>query len=346
MVIPVDYIAQKFKQYSGGVVFHKRLQNYQGSCSICREGNSWLKKKRSYYLIDEGVICCHNCGWYSSAINWIKEVTKMSYAEIVKDSQSYDLLPDVFYKDNTDKQRKNTPTLPEDSINLLDPIQCDNYKKNSIVEHTLQYISQRRLNTAINQPKSLWLSLTDLVHKNRLIIPFYGVDGKILTYQSRSLFAADEIEKPKYLSKVGGERALFGINQIDNTLNNIYIFEGPLNAFFCKNGTAVAGIQEKSDITLSPLQRKQINNYPLHKHIWVLDSQWVDNASLLKTDRLIDVGERVFIWPKTLGVTFKDFNDICIAKKLDSVPLKLVDDNIFTGLVAKMKLAEVKRLRR
>ena len=122
----------------------------------------------------------------------------------------------------------------------------------------------------------------------------------------------------------------------------IFIFEGPIDAFFVKNGTAVAGIQENSNNTFSSLQQSQINIFKLAKIIWVLDSQWQDSASKIKTKRLIDQGETVFIWPKKVGTLYKDFNDACIATNINEVSTKFILDNSYSGLKAKLLLSEIK----
>jgi hypothetical protein len=64
-------------------------------------------------------------------------------------------------------------------------------------------------------------------------------------------------------------------------------------------------------------QQEQINKLPFHKRIWVLDSQWIDKAAFNKTKKLLELKEKVFIWPENLGKAFKDFNDVVIHLKSD-----------------------------
>ena len=68
--------------------------------------------------------------------------------------------------------------------------------------------------------------------------------------------------------------------------------------------------------------------------MWILDSQWVDQASLVKSETLLNQGERVFIWPEKFGRKFKDFNDIAIIQK-----------NTFEGLEGIVRLSEIKKYR-
>lgn len=345
MQLPEDYIISKFYAYCNGVKYHKYTQTYNGGCYICKEGTSWLKKKRCYYLLKESVICCHNCGWYSSPIKWIAEVTGMSYRDIYKDAETYEIIPSVV-KEQKPKKTFVPDKFPHDPINLLDKSQVLYYRDSSEVRDVLRTMYNRRLITAVNRPKSLYTSLTDKTHANRLIIPCYDERGDIVFYQSRGIREQDLKNKPKYLSKIGGDKGLFNIDKVDASYAYIFIFEGPINSFFCKNGIAVGGIQEKGYNTFTPLQAQQIKKFPLHQKIWVLDSQWIDNASLNKTERLIELGENVFIWPQAEGTKFKDFNDIAIAQNRDEISPQFVLDNTFRELEATVRTAEIKRSRK
>lgn len=347
MVLPLDYTVQKFYQYTGLPKYNRLTRTHQGCCPICREGNSWGKKKRCYFILDENVICCHNCGWYSAPFKWIETAGNMSYDEIIKESKNYDILPlDILQEDTP----KNKPTvvsrLPKDSINLFDLNQVNFFKNNSIVNEALALIKRRRLDTAVNRPDSLWLSLTDKVHKNRLIIPFYNDQNEIVFYQSRTILEKESRLYPKYLSKINSEKSLYGINKITSDIDYIFIFEGPIDAFFVKNGIAVAGIQENSSTMFTALQQSQLLGYKLQEKIWVLDSQWLDSASRKKTDKLIKQGERVFIWPEKLGTSFKDLNEICTMRNKDEINYELFIENSFTGIKAELMMVNINRFQK
>jgi hypothetical protein len=276
-------------------------------------------------------------------LKWIQEVSGLTFKEIIEELKSYDILPaDIGREEVAIKQRTNSETLPLDSINLFDTNQLLFYTDNKIVKEALKIIEQRRLNTAINKPDTLWLSLTDKMQKNRIVIPFYDDHGDIPFYQTRTIINSDK-NIPKYLGKLNGEKSLFNLNKISPDLEYIFIFEGPIDAFFVKNSTAVAGIQEKSNNMFSTLQKEQLSKFKFHKRVWVLDSQWLDSASRSKTKKLIDNGETVFIWPEKIGRKFKDFNDICIAAKLDEISPKFIIDNSFDGLKAKLLMSGISR---
>jgi hypothetical protein len=348
MVVPLDYSVQKFYQYAGQPKYNRLTRTHQGCCPICREGKSWGKKKRCYFILDESIICCHNCGWYSAPIKWIETAGNMSYDEIMKESKTFDILPLDILKDENVPEKKPViiSRLPKDSINLSDINQINYYKNNNIVQKALAVIKKRRLNRAINKPGSLWLSLTDMVHKNRLIIPFYNEQNEIIFYQSRTILEKDLNLYPKYLSKINSEKSLYGINKISSDIDYIFIFEGPIDSFFVKNGIAVAGIQENSSNMFTTLQQSQLLSFKLQEKIWVLDSQWLDMASRRKTELLIKQGERVFIWPEKLGTVFKDINELCVAYNKDEIDYNIFVKSSYSGLKAELMMIEINRFQK
>ena len=88
-VIPQDYIVEKFFQYAGYPKYKKITNVYEGGCPLCREGKSWGKKRRLYFVAKENYIFCHNCGWSGSPLNWVQEVTGKNYIEIINECKEF-----------------------------------------------------------------------------------------------------------------------------------------------------------------------------------------------------------------------------------------------------------------
>lgn len=249
--------------------------------------------------------------------------------EVSEGDYGYDEIIDA--PKHEDKVRK-VPSLPDDSINLFDPLQIDHYKNNKIVQVVLKYIKDRRLDTAINKPDAFYLSLKDFVHKNRLVIPFKDETGQIIHYQSRKVFDWDDMGN--YMSKEGSDKSLCGVDKVSMDCDTLFLFEGPIDAFFVRNGLGVAGINKGETMTLTPLQQEQLDSFRFFDVIWVLDSQWIDETSRQKTKSLIDKGQKVFIWPKKQGERFKDFNEMCITLGLDQISPEFIKKNSSHGLAA------------
>mgnify|MGYP003668337897 FL=1 len=340
IVIPEQYVVNVLYENIYKISYNKYNKSYNGCCPICKEGGSWGKKKRFYYIPDKELAYCHNCGYSKKALTFITEVTNKSLHEIINEVKEFDIeiLP---IEEPKEVKKVIDKSLPEDCINLSDISQIEYYKDNTVVKTALQLIKDRKLNKGINKPKTFYISLKDVVHKNRLILPFYDENDDIIFYQSRGLTKKDLFERPKYLSKVGAERSLYGMQNINSNLDNVFIFEGPIDSYFVENGLATCGITEKSNKMFTTLQKQQINKLNLYEKIYVLDNQYCDKAALNKSIILVDNNEKVFIWPKELK-RFKDFNDICVAGNKDKIRPEFILKNTHSGLKAKLLLTEIK----
>ena len=340
IAIPEQYVINVLYENIYKISYNKYNKSYNGCCPICKEGNSWGKKKRFYYIPDKELAYCHNCGYSKKALTFITEVTNKSLHEIINEVKEFDIeiLP---IEEPKEVKKVIDKSLPEDCINLSDISQIEYYKDNTVVKTALQLIKDRKLNKGINKPKTFYISLKDVVHKNRLILPFYDENDDIIFYQSRGLTKKDLFERPKYLSKVGAERSLYGMQNINSNLDNVFIFEGPIDSYFVENGLATCGITERSDKMFTSLQKEQINKLNLYEKIYVLDNQYCDKAALSKSIILADNNEKVFIWPKELK-RFKDFNDICVAGNKDKIRPEFILKNTHSGLKAKLLLTEIK----
>ncbi len=336
MTLPQEYSIQKFFQLAGYAKQKHGGRIIEGGCPVCKEGKSWGRKRRLYFILKDGYIYCHNCGWTGDPIKFIKEIEGISYSDILDEVGDYDILPEVVSVEPTVPKFDVPDTLPHDSINIYDTNQIEYYMDNGNIMGVRELAVKRGLFKAVNKPKTLWVSITDFTHKNRLIIPFYDTSDNIVFYQSRTVFANEKL--PKYLSKTGGEKTLFNINNVTSDSEYIFIFEGPIDACFCKNGIAVAGIQENSDSSMNRTQQQQLQAFNLWKKIWVLDSQWQDRASKLKTGKLLEQGETVFIWPEDYGRRFKDFNDMAVQLGTNEIPHNFILKNSHAGLKGKLIL--------
>ena len=341
--LPEDFVILKFFELGFYPKYNKFNNVYQCSCPICREGKSLGKKRRCYYIPKNENIFCHNCGWSGKPLRWIKEVSGTNDTDIIEELKEY--VPHVEDILQPEVKKYVTSTLPKDSINLSDQAQLDYYKDRDVLRTAIQIVKNRRLDTAVNRPESLYLSFVDKVHKNRLIVPFVNENKEIEFYQSRTLLNRDLKTKPKYLGRVNAEKTLFNIDKVSSDHDCVYIFEGPINAFFTKNSVAVAGITERGR-SFTQRQEDQLNTtLKWYDKVWILDSQWVDQASLVKSEVLLKQGERVFIWPEKFGRKFKDFNDIAIACKVDEIKWEFIQKNTFEDLEGIVKLSQIKKYR-
>lgn len=347
--IPEQYCIDKFYEYAYRVKRNAYNNTYQAECPICREGKSSGIKRRCYLIPKTQVIYCHNCGWSSKVFNWVARVSGLTSRQIIEDIKKFDGDTIDVYKIVGDQRTDvHIPDLPADCIDILS-LDIDQFshdltsvteKDVQIIKDCIKYVDDRLIRQSVNCPRALYVSLRDEIHRDRLIIPFYDENRKVIFYQSRKIFESDT--KPKYVSKLFGEKSLCGLDKLTPDIDQVFIFEGPINSFFMKNGLALGGIQNSYN-TFTSLQQDQVDKHlRFYQRIFVFDSQWIDDTSLDKTEKLIAMGEKVFIWPEKLGRHYKDFNEMCVKHKLNEVTCQFVVRNSFSGLEGQIRLGQLR----
>ena len=169
MTLPQEYSIQKFFQLAGYAKQKHGGRIVEGGCPVCKEGSSWGRKRRLYFILKDGYIYCHNCGWTGDPIKFIKEVEGISYSDILDEVSDYDILPEVVNVQDNVPKFEVPDTLPHDSINVYDTNQIEYYMDDGNIMGVRETAKKRGLFDAVNKPKTLWVSITDFVHKNRLI---------------------------------------------------------------------------------------------------------------------------------------------------------------------------------
>jgi hypothetical protein len=315
--IPSNYLLEKFYTYAGGPAYNKFTKVYHGSCPICREGKSWLKKKRLFFYPTTNSFFCFNCSKSWNAYSWLYQVTGMTKEDIQAEIQSGDCSRDISNEIlNKPFTRKILSSLPYDSINIMDERQKVFYGTNRYFQAAVEYIKERKLNTAINRSPSYYISLKDNFHKNRLCIPYYDTDNKIVFYQTRALDGSE----PRYLNKIGYDKTVFGIERVDPNIDYLFLFEGALDAMMVKNGLAVAGL------TLTESQERQLANFPFHQKIWVTDNPRLDEAAKQNLIKLVQSKQKAFKWPQK---PYKDFNEWAVKEDLNEIDYNIIVNSTY-----------------
>ena len=322
MEIPNSLIVQYIYQYAGYPEYNRYNGVYNACCPVCREGKSWGKKKRLYYMPQDDLFYCHNCQSSWKPLEWMCEVSGKPYFEILEEAESEAINMGETHKEPVGHSKREL-VLPYSPINLFNEQELSYYSNNKVVQDAIKLIKERRLDTAVNKV-DLYVSVKDHIYKNRLCIPFRDSKGEIIFFQCRSMYKSDEKEGNKYISKYNAEKSIFNIDKIDIDFPYIFLFEGPIDSMFVKNGVGVAGL------SFTDFQEQQLSKFFTHEKIWVLDNHHIDESAMEKSLKLVKNGEKVFVWPKKLA-KYKDLNDLCIDKGLDEINpqilIKMVADN-------------------
>ena len=171
--IPEQYTIPLLYENIYKISYNKYSKAYNGCCPICKEGKSWGKKKRFYYIPNKDLAYCHNCGYSKKTLSFLVDVTNKPMHVIINEVKNLDVDIEIPREETKEEIKTIDKTLPDDCINLSDSSQISFYNDNAAVKMALTLIKTRRLDKGINKPKTFYISLKDKVHKNRLILPFY-----------------------------------------------------------------------------------------------------------------------------------------------------------------------------
>jgi hypothetical protein len=167
----------------------------------------------------------------------------------------------------------------------------------------------------------------------RLVIPFFNSHGDVVAVQGRAINMTSESNARKtikYLtvkSDKSIDRLWYGLWRC-NPKKRIYAVEGPLDSLFLKNAVAMVGA---GSIGQTPIRLEETDL------VYVLDNEPRNKQIVQYNKKLIEMGKTVCIWPPKIKE--KDINDM--AYKISTREIqKLIDENSYSGLKAKIKLME------
>lgn len=163
--------------------------------------------------------------------------------------------------------------------------------------------------------------------ESRIIIPFIDENEHLFGYQGRSI--DHNIEKGlRYRSIMLEDRmSVFGIDSVDPS-QPIYVFEGPFDSMFIPNSLGFGG--------------SGLHTFPIKTCTLVYDNEPRNENIVKGMQDAIGAGFPIVIWPE--AVAENDVNDMILAGYTPEDVLEILKNNTFSGLAAKARLSEWKRV--
>ena len=291
-------------------------------CPYCGDSQKSQSKARGYFYRKKNdyFYRCHNCGKGTTFGKVLEYIDTMMYKEYVMERYKGDApkteAPE--FKFEAPKFKKIDPKLEKlTPINKLN----DGHPARQFVES--RQLPEEFYSDLYLCPKFFeWSKIQSQQEHPRLVIPFRDESGEVFAAQGRAFGK----ESPKYLTiKFQDKPKIFGLDRVDFA-KRYYVVEGPLDSMFLDNCLAVAG----ADFRYLPPGDTTI----------VLDNEPRSREIIKQMERLIHQEHELVIWPDT--ITQKDINDMVLAGVKDIQ--QLINNNTFSGLEAKMKLAAWKRI--
>lgn len=325
-IISISSRLEKFKKVNNSL--------YNFRCPYCGDSKKYKNKARGYIYQrkNDHNYKCHNCGITKSFTNFLKDVDNNLY-------QQY--LMERFKKGLTGKN-SNTPDPKFTFDKPAFKQKCINLSKISDLnkEHPAKkYLEQRKIPEKyfnelyycenfkewVNSQKHTFDSIDK--DEPRIIIPLIN-HGELFGFQGRSL---NQNSKVKYITIILNEfhPKIYGLDKVDWN-KKVYITEGPFDSMFIDNAIAMVGADLDKMFFITNFETEFVMIYDNEKR----NKQIVD-----RIEKAIDLNFPVVIWPSDLKE--KDINEMVLSGQDVN---NLVKSNIYSGLTAKTKLINWKRI--
>ena len=307
----------------------KGLYNFR--CPYCGDSQKYKNKCRGYLFQKKNdfIFKCHNCGVGRTLANFLKD----------QDANLHDQYVLERYKEGLTGKGSNTPNpvfnIPKPKFRSKDI--CSELTKVSDLnkEHFARgyllgrgmtdlskfYFCPNFVEWTNKHKKTFDKSMKD---EPRVIIPLRDEKGRLFGYQGRALNVNSKL---RYITVMLDEDAqkIYGLDKIDSS-KDVYVTEGPFDSTFLRNSIAMCG----SDVDLRGYD---------YQFVYVYDNEPRNRQIVDKISATAEKGHKVVIFPKE--VIEKDLNDMVLAGRDVQ---KLVESNTYSGLEAKLKLNEWKKV--
>lgn len=308
----------------------KKDSLYNFSCPVCGDSQKNKHKARAYFIqkANQFYFHCHNCQLSLTLLNLLKRVSPAL-------ADQYQL---ERYRNGRNKPKAETksaektvelPKLMSRNLICITQLPEDHYARQYVKSRKIPSEQLNRLYFTEDFGKlcnELFPNRYNLKKEPRLVLPFFERDGKVMGLQGRSFTNKSKL---RYLTVRANDEVtlIYGIEKLDLS-QRVYIVEGPIDSLFISNSVAAA---------TSDLERVY-NYYKFHDSVLVFDNEPRNREVMNIMGKAIEHGRTVCIWPETIAE--KDINDII---KINGVSpeylLKLINENVYTGLKAKLKFS-------
>ena len=298
---------------------------YNFRCPICGDSEKTKNKARGYlYKIKTNTnYKCHNCGISLSFNNFLKQVDPALHKEYTLEK---------FKEGHTGKNFvAKEPKFEFEKPKFKKTLKIG-LPKASSNQDAKKYLEDRKLDPDkfyYTDKFKEWTNskvhtFDDLTYDEpRIIIPLIYED-KFVGYQGRSLGPS----KVKYITVMLDDDApkIYGLDKVGRDAP-VFVTEGPFDSTFIRNSIAMCGADA------------DVDRWGISNPVYIYDNEPRNREIVNRISKTIDRGYKVVIWPDHINV--KDINDM-VMSGLDVQ--NLVESNIYSGLQAKLKFTNWKKI--
>lgn len=322
-------VSPKLKKFT-----KKKDDLYNFRCPICGDSHKNTSKARGYVYRKKNnyFYICHNCGISISFYNFLERVDSSLLKEYSLERYKENNL--VIEKTPDYEEAKTKPIFREKiDLETIAELPDGHFAK--------EYVNNRKIpekyyDTLYFAPdfkkfvESLGVEKKGLIeNEQRLIIPFYSKDKKLVAIQGRALGES----KLRYITVklIEDVPKLFGLDRIDEE-QTIYVVEGPIDSMFLENAVATA------DSHLEAITEV----FDRSKVVLVFDNEPRNKEICKQIDKAIGNHYNVVIWPEFIKE--KDINDMILSGFEEEEIQDFISNYTFVNLRAKAEFVNWKKV--
>jgi len=308
-------------------------------CPICGDSQTNKFKTRGHFYEHSGRlnVKCFNCGYSTSLPKFIKTLNPVLYTEyrleVLKDSGGEVKEEAPFVSDITKFASKRIDHFdPFKELKKISQLRPEHPAKKYVDQRKIPPNTHYRIYYAptychwVNQiiPDKFNEKILAL-DEPRIVFPFIDERGYVFGFTGRALSKTTNL---RYSTIILDESKIkvFGLETI-NRNKTVYVVEGPIDSLFLDNCVAMAG----SDVRLNQIAEQ-------NKLVVIYDNEPRNKEIVKKIDKAIEQGYNVCIWPD--HISEKDINDMIQAGLSGAAVQSIIDQNIFNGLSAKLRMQQ------
>ena len=297
-------------------------------CFKCGDSKKNKSKTRGYFFEHKGhyVYKCHNCGFSCNLYGVLESISPTLFKEY-----SFEV-----YKEK--EPIKNECKIQEPK----QPIFTDLGVRVDLLNHEHKAVQYLRSREIPKEKYSNFYYCSDFSKimqsfgregqkEARLVIPFYNEHSELIGVQGRTLNNDSGAIRYITLKRDGEERLWYNIDKV-NPHETVFVTEGPIDSMFIPNAVAMQGAAWVEEL---PDKIKK------SKVVFVFDNEPRNLEIVSIIEKYIDSGKNVVLWPEEINK--KDINDMVLAYGIN-LTIKLIINNVYSGLKAKMKYTYWKKV--
>jgi len=311
----------------------KTSSEYNFRCPFCGDSFKSESKARGWLLEKKGecFFYCHNCNISKNFYTFLNTIdvglSKEYYFEKFKSNLGTE---DIGGDKSLEKLSFPKPIFKTRSTDILEE-RATSLRDLPRDHIAIKYVESRKIPR--DEYENLYyidkfniLDPSSSIKDERLIIPYYGTENKLVGFTGRALRKSNL----RYINiSYDDEKLFYGTRHIDKT-KDVYVVEGAIDSMFLRNSIAVNNSNLARVTSIAPQE----------SCILIPDREPRNKVIVNNIYNFIEKGFRVCLLPSY--VKGKDINEY-ILNGLDPEDLMdIINANIVQGMIGRLKLTEWK----